>query len=255
MTRPLHEQVRLEIAAMIGAGHYRPGDALPSAARLSRQFSVSAITVKRALRDLHVSGVLRSVAGRGTFVKERQRFVRDLTHSFNSVEDARRLGVKMTIELLGVSHEKISEPSLGHFGPPDKPMFCVRKIIKAEGASIMHDTTYVQAGLLDEQLIDQFAERFVIEAMTGAGFAFDRNRLLIDASAASPEAQAALDLPAGYPTLRRLYAMDSSLHDVAIFGIAEAPFDRLSCELELRLEPGGAITSLIAMSPFRPMEN
>jgi DNA-binding GntR family transcriptional regulator len=253
--KPLHEQVRLEIAAMIGTGHYRPGDALPSAARLSRQFDVSAITVKRALRDLHMSGVLRSIAGRGTFVKERQRFVRDLTHSFNSVEDARRLGVNMTIELIGVTREKISEPSLGHFGPPDTSMLCVRKIIKAEDASIMHDTTYVRAGQLNEQVIDQFAEGFVIEALTGAGFAFDRNRLLIDASAASPQAQSALDLPAGYPTLRRLYAMDSSLHDVAIFGIAEAPFDRLSCELELRLEPGGAVASSTAISPFRPMEN
>lgn len=255
MAKPLHEQIRVEIAAMIGAGHYRPGDALPSAARLSRQFGVSAITVKRALRDLHVSGVLRSVAGRGTFVKERQRFVRDLTHSFNSVEDARRLGVNMTIELIGVSHEKISDPGLSHFRPPDMPMLCIRKIIKAEGASIMHDTTYVRAGQFDEQLIDQFADRFVVEVLTGAGFSFDRNRLLIDASAASPQAQSALDLPTGYPTLRRLYAMDSSLHDVAIFGIAEAPFDRLSCELELRLEPGGAIARSTAVSPFRPMED
>ena len=118
----------------------------------------------------------------------------------------------------------------------------------------MHDTTYVRAGVIDETLIDQFAERFVIEVLTGAGFAFDRNRLLIDASAASPQAQSALDLPTGYPTLRRLYAMDSKTHDVAIFGVAEAPFDRLSCELELRLDSDGVPANTAAMSPFRSME-
>ncbi|MGY5795601.1 GntR family transcriptional regulator, partial len=67
-TLPLHETVREEILARIRSGVYKPEESIPSAAMLTEEFSVSPITVKRALRDLHSAGALISVAGKGTYV-------------------------------------------------------------------------------------------------------------------------------------------------------------------------------------------
>ena len=77
-SRPLHELVRITLQERIGTGHYGTHVALPSVPSFSAEFGVSAITVKRALRDLKMAGLVRSVAGLGTFVRQRERFVQDL---------------------------------------------------------------------------------------------------------------------------------------------------------------------------------
>ena len=51
MVSALHESVRLEILRRVNAKEYIAGELLPSAAALANEFSVSAITVKRALRN------------------------------------------------------------------------------------------------------------------------------------------------------------------------------------------------------------
>src|SRR5262249_14297927 len=88
----LHDTVREEILRRVNANEYEVGVPLPSAAALAAEFDVSPITVKRALRDLQPAGILRAVPGLGTFVRERQKFVRDLDFSLSSLSDARRLG-------------------------------------------------------------------------------------------------------------------------------------------------------------------
>ncbi|RWG74871.1 MAG: GntR family transcriptional regulator, partial [Mesorhizobium sp.] len=52
----LHEAVREELLERIKGGTYQPGALIPSTVMLSEEFGVSAITVKRALRDLQSLG-------------------------------------------------------------------------------------------------------------------------------------------------------------------------------------------------------
>ena len=58
------------LAADIKTGKLKPGDKLPSEAALVKKFSTSRITVGRALRELGQLGLIRRVAGSGTFVRE-----------------------------------------------------------------------------------------------------------------------------------------------------------------------------------------
>lgn len=72
---PLHAQVKNNLQRQILAGTLAPGSALPSEAALCRGYSVSRITVRRALADLEADGLVRRVAGRGTYVAaEAERF-------------------------------------------------------------------------------------------------------------------------------------------------------------------------------------
>jgi DNA-binding GntR family transcriptional regulator len=228
----LHETVRQEIMRRVTAGEYDVGQALPSAAALAEEFGVSAITIKRALRDLQPAGILRSVPGLGTFVRERRRFIRDLDFSFTSLEDAERLGLKPSLSLVSVTREKISDPAFEVLEPPDGLMLCVRKVIFTDDTPVMYDTTFLPRSL-DDEVIDEFGQKFISEALHSHGTRFTKTKLLIDAAPASAEAQQTFAIPNGYPTLRRLYRLSTTDKSFSVFGVAESPFDRLACTVEL----------------------
>lgn len=55
----------------IGAGHYRPGDKLPTEAQLSARFGVNRHTVRHALAGLADMGLVHARRGAGVFVASR----------------------------------------------------------------------------------------------------------------------------------------------------------------------------------------
>lgn len=55
----------------IGAGHYGPGDRLPTEAQLSSRFGVNRHTIRHALADLAEAGLIHSRRGAGVFVTAR----------------------------------------------------------------------------------------------------------------------------------------------------------------------------------------
>jgi len=67
-SRPLYERVADGIVKGIESGTWKPGDRLPSERGLCEMFSVSQITVRRALRELAIAGRVYSHHGLGWFV-------------------------------------------------------------------------------------------------------------------------------------------------------------------------------------------
>ncbi|MEI9411869.1 MULTISPECIES: GntR family transcriptional regulator [unclassified Mesorhizobium] len=228
----LHEAVRQEITRRVRSAEYGAGQALPSAAILAEDFGVSAITIKRALRDLQSAGILRSVPGLGTFVREQRRFIRDLDFSLTSYDDALRLGLKPSIHLISLTREKIQDPAFDVLEPPAGLMLCVRKVIFADDTPIMYDTSYLPRSVSD-QVLDEFREKFISDVLRDHGTQFTKTKLLIDAAPASDEAQQTFAIPNGYPTLRRLYRLSTKEKSFSVFGVTESPFDRLACVVEL----------------------
>jgi DNA-binding GntR family transcriptional regulator len=228
----LHQNVRQEIIRRVNAGEYAAGQVLPSAAALAEEFGVSAITVKRAFRDLQPAGVLRSVPGLGTFVREQRRFIRDLDYSLTSHADALRLGLNPSISLKSLTQEKIVDPAFEVLQAPAGLMLCVRKVISADGVPVMYDTSYLPRSI-DDAIIDEFADKFVGDALREHGTEFTTTKLLIDAAPASEHAQDTFSIPNGYPMLRRLYRLSTTDKAFSVFGLAESPFDRLACTVEL----------------------
>lgn len=70
MRTPKYREISDQLAREIRSGKYRGTQKLPSEAMLVEQFGTSRITVGRALRELTQQGLIRRVAGSGSFVRE-----------------------------------------------------------------------------------------------------------------------------------------------------------------------------------------
>ncbi|MBP0625253.1 GntR family transcriptional regulator [Cupriavidus consociatus] len=233
----LHEVVRAEISRRIAMGVYKPGDAIMSTAQLGEEFGVSSITIRRALRDLQSTGVLKSIPGKGTFVKNRFRFVRELDVCMSSLDDARRLGFRPKMELISITKEKIKDSTLSIFSPPDRILLCVRKLIYANDVPIMYDCTFLPTGISDA-VAEEFGDRFIIDALRRHKVNIKDISLIIDAAPASHEARQVFSIPNGYPTLRRLYNLKSKSPTMSVIGVVESPFDRLACSFGFETNMG-----------------
>lgn len=69
---PLYAQLMASIESAIDEGRFKPGERIPSEEKLIEQYSVSRITVRRAIRELVEAGRLVKRAGKGTYVSEPQ---------------------------------------------------------------------------------------------------------------------------------------------------------------------------------------
>ena len=67
---PAFQQIKDYLLAEIQKGTWKEGEAIPSEAVLARQFSVSRMTVNRAVRELAGEQFLTRVQGSGTFVAQ-----------------------------------------------------------------------------------------------------------------------------------------------------------------------------------------
>lgn len=66
--QPLYQQIKTLLTQRIINGEWRADDALPSEWALAEELSVSQGTVRKALEELEIDGVLYRQQGRGTFV-------------------------------------------------------------------------------------------------------------------------------------------------------------------------------------------
>jgi GntR family transcriptional regulator, arabinose operon transcriptional repressor len=69
---PKYKQILEELRGNIHSGHYSEGGRLPSEAELGVGFSVSRLTVQRALKELQIEGLVDRRAGSGTYVSRRK---------------------------------------------------------------------------------------------------------------------------------------------------------------------------------------
>ena len=94
---PLYRQVYDEIRARIVSGQYPRGAALPSEVKLSQQFGVSQITVRRALHELALDGLIVRRQGIGNIVRDSARSVLIGLSSFTADVAAGRLRLVRTL--------------------------------------------------------------------------------------------------------------------------------------------------------------
>lgn len=67
---PLYMQIKESLKKDILGGHYAPYQKMPSESELMASFGVSRITVRQALRDLHLEGLIFTSQGKGTFASK-----------------------------------------------------------------------------------------------------------------------------------------------------------------------------------------
>jgi GntR family transcriptional regulator len=98
MNTPLYRTVYDSLRERIFAGDYPPGVALPSEPRLVEDYGVSLITVRRALQELVLDGLIERRQGIGSFVREAARGVVVGLSSFDA--DVAEGRLRLTRDLL-----------------------------------------------------------------------------------------------------------------------------------------------------------
>lgn len=68
--KPMYRQIADAFREKINAGELKPGDALPTESCLQETFNVSRVTVRQALKLLADEGIIESIQGSGSYVKE-----------------------------------------------------------------------------------------------------------------------------------------------------------------------------------------
>jgi GntR family transcriptional regulator len=105
---PLYTQVKENLRERILDGSYPAHAKLPAESALSAIFSVSRITVRQALSDLHKEGVIFKIPGKGTFVAKPKAF-QQLTQLEGFGEAMSRMGYAIYNQV--TSHKSIAAPA------------------------------------------------------------------------------------------------------------------------------------------------
>lgn len=108
MSAALYKKVYSELRDEIASGKYSPGEAIPSERKLGQAFGVSQITIRRAVNDLVLDGLIQKRQGIGNIVRKAVPDVQVEMSSFTSdVVDGRLRLVRTLLsdELAPVSSE------------------------------------------------------------------------------------------------------------------------------------------------------
>lgn len=95
---PIYQQLKEKILRLIMAGAIGPGDPLPSVRVMARELGINPNTVAKAYQDLEKSGLIYSVAGKGSFISGEETLDCQMTASVldrfrEAVREARSAGV------------------------------------------------------------------------------------------------------------------------------------------------------------------
>ena len=96
---PSYAKIKKFILDNIQHGNWNPGFKIPSENELSQIFSVSRMTVNKALRELTSEGVLVRVQGKGTYVAEENN-ISEMLEIKGVVDSIERLGKKHHLEVI-----------------------------------------------------------------------------------------------------------------------------------------------------------
>lgn len=141
----LYQQVMEDIRKDIDTGKYQPNDRIPSEPELSEKYSVSRITVRRAVEELVQEGCLTKRQGKGTYVNppklSRKIFQSSEVQSFTDTcrESGRIAGARVTNREI-VEARPAEREFLGL--PEGAKLVYVQRVRTADGIPIMLENNF-----------------------------------------------------------------------------------------------------------------
>jgi GntR family transcriptional regulator len=207
----LYRTVAMELRDRIKRGIYRPGQSVPTEADLVQEFGVSGITVRRAIRDLVLEGLLRGRRGAGVFVCERRRVVRSLGGDFRASlgEEIRRAGEEPGIRELACELVAVPDEMARRLGlRPGARVYRHEKLVLAGGEKLVlagGEPVGIDVAYLPRRLADRvkagLAREFVFPLLLTAGIAFPSIDFTVEGDTLSEPESRLLGLTVGSPVL------------------------------------------------------
>jgi DNA-binding GntR family transcriptional regulator len=201
--RFLYGSVSKALRDRLATGTYEPGERLPTVEQLAVEFGVSTITVRRAVRDLSLEGLLIGRQGLGLFVANKMRIVRRLTadHIAPIEEDMRRAGVEPGLEDIDMTLVPAhGEPFLRPHARVGSTLYRLSRILLADEEPVGLDTLWLPRALGDA-LKPELPGHFVMPLLAAHGVAIDHIDYRFDAATATEAQAAPLNVVTGFPLL------------------------------------------------------
>ncbi len=106
-SKPIYDQIASQIKSLILSGELKEGEALPSMRVLAKELRISVITTKRAYEELELAGFIVTVAGKGSFVAQKNLdFIRE--EQLKTVEEQLQKAVEIA-QAVHISLEELHE--------------------------------------------------------------------------------------------------------------------------------------------------
>ena len=203
---PQYRQVADTLRRRIVNGEYRQGEVIPSAAELEKLFSVSNITIRKALAILSHEGWLAGQRGVGTIVRSAppgRRMKIAVSGNFAEwVDTASGKSLPIEKKILEISHKPGPAAVSAILGaPPEAALWTMRRVRRVCGHVVSY---HVNFGL--PQVLDAIDERsmagnrnFVDVMREDLGITLHRMDQIVEASVAERDLAALLDAGFGDP--------------------------------------------------------
>ena len=136
------QQIKTLVRQNVEAGDWRPGDRIPSELDLAARFGVARMTVNRALRELTEEGVLKRIAGVGTFVAE-MKPQSNLLMIAHIRDEIRARGHEYRCRVLSQSSGASFDVAAAFGLPVNTPVFHVVCVHEENGRPIQLEDRYV----------------------------------------------------------------------------------------------------------------
>ena len=118
MSGPMYLQIAENVRNSVASGQFKPGQVLPPERELMAQFSVSRVTVRRALKELVDESLLESRQGSGYIVQVVPNLNQPLYRITSFSEDCVSRGLTPGSVLITRKHGKSNIEESMHFGVP-----------------------------------------------------------------------------------------------------------------------------------------
>lgn len=229
----LYHNIAAELRRRITDGVYPPGKAIPSEAMLVRAFGVSAITVRRALRELMFEGVLYGRQGLGVFVADTRRIARVLSGPFarSLGDEIRRAGLTPGIREIAYTRMIADDAIAARLGVRrGAEIIRHEKLVLADQAPISIDTVHMPKRLA-ESLREQLREEFVFPLLAASGIRVARTDFRFESVPASEREAALLGLSPRFPLIVARYVLIDSRGKPLLDGYTVSRSDRVVFDL------------------------
>lgn len=204
---PLHRQLFLVLRDQIASGVYKPGEALPKEEALCEQFSVSRITVRRAMSDLFALDLVERRHAQGAFVRGDAPLMRPIP-SLSFMDGLKKAAMETDIKVLAVTQ---AEPprevaQLLHIAPGERAVR-IHRLRSIDKVPVLLLDSWIPSAFGDKLTAATVQKTALYELLVDQGIKFGRMIQEISASVADPEKAKLLRTEVGAPLLKLVRVM------------------------------------------------
>jgi GntR family transcriptional regulator len=228
---PLHHQIFLVLADGIAAGRYAVGERLPTEEQIGKLFSVSRITVRRAMASLETAGLIKRGAGRRTVVKPLGKPLKMPMASV--ISNIAAYGAQTVAKVIEFGYGPAPAFLHDRLWEGDRPVQRAVRIRSQDGQPVMHLASYVPETLGSTFSKAELDRIPMFQLLTRAGAHISAGEQIVSATLADPVVAQRLEVKVGAALIDLRTMMVDQKGRAVEYVEMLAPPERLSLRFEL----------------------